>query len=146
MSETRLGIRSSVFRANHSFFVQKWTNERFAQKNERPERFTHIAHPKRGNERFAHFLNKKTYIKHTKKQDFRFLRQIFLSESLIRSFPLSDSLTVAHFLWATWVICSWSLICLERSERIAQSRSFDLIEMSEWANSQPWSEIPLIKL
>ena len=25
-----LGIRSSVFQANHSFFAQKWVNERFA--------------------------------------------------------------------------------------------------------------------
>ena len=30
-----LGIRSSVLRANHSFFAQKWANEQFAQKNER---------------------------------------------------------------------------------------------------------------
>ena len=66
-----------------------------------------------------------------------------------RSFPLSnlsESLTVAHFLWTTWVIRSRSLICLERSEQIAHSRSFDLSEMSKmskwamskWANSQPW--------
>ena len=47
---------------------------------------------------------------------------------------LSNSLTVAHFLWATWAIRLRSLICLERSERIAHSRSFDLSEMSEWAN------------
>ena len=39
---------------------------------------------------------------------------------------LSDSLTVAHFLWATWAICSRSLICRERSDQIAHSRSFDL--------------------
>ena len=44
----------------------------------------------------------------------------------------------AHFLWATWANRSRSLICLERSERIAHSCSFDLSEMSEWANSQPW--------
>ena len=55
------------------------------------------------------------------------------------SFVLSDLsslLTVAHFLWATWVICSRSLICLERSERIAHSRSFDLSKMSKWANER----------
>ena len=35
---------------------------------ERPERCTHIAHQKRGNEKTAHFLNKKkTYTKHTEK-------------------------------------------------------------------------------
>ena len=40
---------------------------------EQPEQFAHIAHQKRGNELIAHFLNiKKTYIKHTKKSDFRF--------------------------------------------------------------------------
>ena len=49
---------------------------------------------------------------------------------------LSDSLTVAHLSWATWGIRSQSLICLERSERIAHSRSFDLSEMSEWANER----------
>ena len=35
------------------------------------------------------------------------------SDSLIRSFlvsDLSDSLTIAHFLWATWANRSWSLI------------------------------------
>ena len=46
--------------------------------------------------------------------------------------------TVAHILWVTWAICSRLLICLERSERIVHSRSFDLSKMSEWANSQPW--------
>ena len=46
---------------------------------------------------------------------------------------------IAHFLWATWAICSGSLICLERSEGIAHSRSLDLRKMSKWANSQPWS-------
>ena len=39
---------------------------------ERPEQFAHIAHQKRVNERIAHFLNKKTILKHTKKLDFRF--------------------------------------------------------------------------
>ena len=46
-----MGIRSSVFWANHSFFEKKWANERFVQKNEwfahllifgeRPERIAH---------------------------------------------------------------------------------------------------------
>ena len=44
---------------------------------------------------------------------------------------------VAHLSWATWAIRSRSPICLERSERITHSHSFDLSEMSEWANSQP---------
>ena len=51
------------------------------------------------------------------------------SALLIRSFIISDlseSLTVALFSWATRVICSQSLICPEKSERIAHSRSFDL--------------------
>ena len=46
-----LGIRSSVFRANHAFFVQKLANERFAQKN---ERFTHLLIFGERPERFAH--------------------------------------------------------------------------------------------
>ena len=102
-------------------------------------RFTHIAHQKRGNEQ---------------KWAIRSLIQNFLSKSLIHSFPLSNLsklLMVAHLSWATWVIRSRSLICLERYERIAHSHSFDLSEMSqwsnermsewamsEWANSQPW--------
>ena len=32
---------------------------------------------------------------------------------------MSDLLKVAHLSWATWAIRSRSLICLERSERIA---------------------------
>ena len=43
-----------------------------------------------------------------------------ISDSLISSFlvsDLSESLMVAHFWWATWVICSRSLICGERPER-----------------------------
>ena len=65
---------------------KKWTIHSFAHfwwatwaicspsliSSERPERFTYIAHQKRGNEQLTHFLNKKTYIKYTKKQDFRF--------------------------------------------------------------------------
>ena len=56
-----------------------------------------------------------------------------------RSFPLSDvsdSLMVAHFLWAMWAIRSRLLICLERSEQIALSRSFYLSKMSKWANKR----------
>ena len=96
-----------------------------------------------------------------------------LSHSLKK---MSDSLMVAHFWWATWVNCSWSLIfgewperfaysthfrwatwairshsplkkrewairsrsliCLEWSERITHSRSFDLSKMSKWTNEQ----------
>ena len=44
---------------------------------------------------------------------------------------LSNSLTVPHFLWATWAIHSQSLIFLELSEQIAHSCSFDLSEMSD---------------
>ena len=72
-----LGIRSFDFRANHSFFVQKWANERFAQK---------------------------------------------MSDSLICSFlvsDLSDSLTIAHFLWVTWPNRSWLLIFGEQPEQFA---------------------------
>ena len=49
---------------------------------------------------------------------------------------LSDSLPVALLTWATWAIYSQSLICPERSERITHSRSFDLSNLSEWANEQ----------
>ena len=49
---------------------------------------------------------------------------------------LSNSLTVAHLSWATQELRSQSLMCLEQSEWITHSRSFDLSEMSEWANEQ----------
>ena len=97
-----LGIRSFEFRVNCSFFVQKWANEQFPQKN---ERFTHLL--------IYSFLVSD------------------LSDSLIFgerperfahdcSFPLSDlskSLMVAHFWWVIWAIRSHS--------------SFDLSEMSD---------------
>ena len=74
------------------------------------------------------FSIKKSYIKHTKKQDFRFFKPNFFERSdhlLIsserithgRSFvlsDLSDSLTVAHLSWAIWANCSQSLIWFER--------------------------------
>ena len=41
-----------------------------------------------------------------------------------------------HFWWATWAICSQLLICLEQSELIAHSRSFDLSQMSKWENER----------
>ena len=53
-----------------------------------------------------------------------------MSDSLIHSFlvnEMSDSLT--------------PLISSERPEQIAHGRSFDLSEMSEWANSQPCNTI-----
>ena len=77
-----LGICSSVFWANRSFFVKKWANKWFAQKT---------------------------------------------SDSLICSFLMSDlsnSLMIAHFLWATWANRSWSLIFGERPERLAHIAHF----------------------
>ena len=143
--------------ANRSWFlIFDKQPERFAHIlifGEQPERFAHIAHQKRGNERIAYVFCFFTHIKHTKKIRFYiFLPKSFerISHLLIyherpgqiaygRSFVLSvlrDLLTVAHFLWATWAICSRLLICLERSARIAHSHSFDLREMSEWANER----------
>ena len=60
---------------------------------------------------------------------------------------LSASRMVAHLSWATWAICSQSLICLERPERFPHSPSFVLNDLSElltvdhliwakWANKQ----------
>ena len=113
--------------------------------SERPERFTHIAHQKRGNEWFTHFSNK-NFFRFFKPNIFErsanslisseWPEQVAHSRSFVLS-DLSDLLTVAHFLWATWAIRSRSLICLELSEQIAHSRSFDLSERSsEWANER----------
>ena len=93
------------------------------------------------------------YKKCTKKYDFS---QIFLSESfvfcepkskwaiwlektsdlLIHSFIMSDlseSLTVTHLSWVTWVICSWSLFWHEQPEWFAHRRSF-VLSWAIWAN------------
>ena len=85
------------------------------------------------NEWFAHFFNTKLYIKFTKK-DFRFFSQIFLSESLIPSFSLSNLkqlLMVPHLPWATWAIRALSLISSEQPEPFAQGRSFVLSNLSK---------------
>ena len=142
------------------FLWAMWVNHSWSLIfGERPERFAHIAHfwwatwaihshrsPKNREWAICSFFNKKTYIKHIKKQDFRFFSQNFFISSerperithghLFVLSDLSDLLMVAYFLWATWAICSRSLICLERSEWIPHSRSFDLSEMSEWANER----------
>ena len=44
---------------------------------------------------------------------------------------LSKSLMVTHLSWATWVIRSRSLICLERPEPFAHCRSFVLSDLTE---------------
>ena len=112
--------------------------------NERCERMAHFAHQKwatmsdslrslRGNERMSDSLKK-------------------MSDSLIRSFLVSDlsqSLTIAHFLWATWANCSWSLIFGQRNERLPQIAHFKLSDLSDslmvahlswaiWANCSQW--------
>ena len=74
-----LGICSYDFRANRSFFAQKWANEWFTQKN---ERFTHSLIFGEWPERFAHD------------------RTFPLSD-------VSKMLIVAHFWWATWANCSF---------------------------------------
>ena len=124
--QTGLGIRSSVFWAI-TVFCEKMSEWAIRSKK-RAIRSWALIFGERP-ERFAH-------------------GHLFLVSDL------SESLMVAHFWWATWVICSRSLICLERPVHFAHSRSFvlsDLSEsltvahliwakwaMSEWANSQPW--------
>ena len=90
------------------------------------------------------FLNKKTYIKHTKKYDFS---QIFWSESLNYHEHLEQIAHDSHLSWATWAICSGLLFWYERPEWFPHSRSFVLSNLSEWltvahliwANSQPFN-------
>ena len=65
------------------------------------------------------------FIKHTKNKILDFLAKIFWAKH-----------SFAHFLWATWAIRSQLLICLDQSEQITRSRSFDLSEMSKWANER----------
>ena len=112
-------------------------------------------------ERFAHFAQKewaflkKNFQKMWKRTKIRFF-QIFLSELFIffskREHERFAQKTerFAHLSWATWANRSHSLICHERPERFAYSRSFVLSDLSEsltftnlswatWANSQPWT-------
>ena len=127
-----------------SDLLKKWAICSFAHFGEQPERFAHdrsflVSNPsdsltlltKKGNERIAHFLNKK---KRYKNNLLDFFSRNVLSESLICSFimsELSESLTVADLSWATWVICSRSLICLEQPERFAHGRLFVLSDLNE---------------
>ena len=75
-SQSGLGIRSSVFWANHLFFVKKWATWAIRSKK---ERFAHLLIFGEQPERFAH------------------------GHSFLVS-DLSESLMVAHFWWATWAI------------------------------------------
>ena len=87
---------------------------------EQPERFTHIAHKKRGNEQFAHFLNNKNLIYNIlKNKILDFLAKFFWANR-----------SIAHFLWATWANRLRSRICLERPEQFALGRSFPLSNLS----------------
>ena len=75
-----LGICSSDFWVNRSFFAKKWGNEWLAQKNE------HFA---KKNELFAQKMS-----------------NLLICSFLVSN--LSDWLMVAHFWWATWAIRSQS--------------------------------------
>ena len=115
-----------------SFLVNKMSNSLTSLIwFEQNEGFTRIAHQKRENEpkwAICSFFQKKIFKplkKHSKTRFEIFLAKCFWAN---RSF--------AHFWWEKWAIrshrsfplsdLSESLICLEGSERIANSRSFDL--------------------
>ena len=68
-----------------------------------------------------------------------------MSDSLIRSFlvrDLSDSLTIAHFLWAMWANCSWLLIFGERPERFGHIAQSKWVIVSESLTSLTKNEPP----
>ena len=72
----------------------------------------------RYSERIARYLPKNEQMSDSLKK---------MSNSLICSFlvsNLSDSLTIAHFLWVTWANRSWSLILGEQPERFAHIAHF----------------------
>ena len=65
---------------------------------------------------------------------------VFLSESIVFCQNISEwaicskkwaICSFAHFWWATWSICSWSLISSEQSEQIAHGRSFLVSDLSD---------------
>ena len=77
---------------------------------------------------------------------------LFLSESLVFLQKMSESeicskkraiLSLAHFWWATWVICSWLLIFGEQPKWITHGCSFlvsDLSNLLTLLNYGEWSE------
>ena len=108
---------------------------------EQPDRFAQIAHfwwakwaiCSHGSLKKREWANRSFFYvqKRTKRYNFS---HIFLSESLIRSFIMSDlikSLTVTHLSWETWAIRSRLLFWHEQPERFAHSRSFVLSDLSE---------------
>ena len=149
-----LGICSSVFWANRSFFDKNMIEWAICSKvsdslihSERPELIVHshsflvsdlidLLTLLRGNERIVCFLKK--LFKNCKKTYKKFN---FFSELLVfcqEHERLSDLLkkkwaicSFTHFWWATWANCSHSLICHELPERFAHSRSFVLSKLSE---------------
>ena len=94
---TGLRIRSSVFWANHSFFAQKWANERFAQKNKWIARFL----PK--NERMSDSLQKRAIRSFA---HFWWATWAIGSCSLIYGKQPERFAHIAQFWWATWAIHS----------------------------------------
>ena len=96
------------------------------------------------------------YIKHTKKQDFRFFSQQFLDKLLFHSFPqsdLSESLTVAQLSWATYgrsfplSDLSDLLTVTHLSWGIWSKRSQSLIwfERNEQMRDEQMSEVPALR-
>ena len=70
---------------------------------------------------FAHWISKRIALFLPKNERMSDLLKA-MSDSLIRSFlmsDLSDSLMIAHFLWANWANHSWLLIFGEQPERYA---------------------------
>ena len=102
---TGLGIRSFDFQANRSFFVKKWANEQFTQKN---ERFTQsLIFVSEMSDSLISLISSE--------------RSEQIAHDL--SFPLSDlsdSLTGAHLFWAIWANCSQSLIWFEQNEQMSK--------------------------
>ena len=133
----RVGNSLIRFQSELSVFSKKWANVRFAQKNTQfANSLIFVEQP----ERFAHGCS-------------------FLVSNL------SESLTVAHFWWATWAvrsncslnkrewanrsffknlenlaICSQSLFWHKRSERFAHSRSLSWAIWANHSQSLIWSE------
>ena len=116
---------------------KKWANEQFAQKVSDSLICSFLVSNLFDLLTIAHsffFFNCK---KRTKIQFFRiFLSEcsFFVSKRANARFTQRNK-TFAHLSWVTWANCSHLLICHERPERFAHSRSFVL---SDPANSSHW--------
>ena len=116
-------LKKWVIRSFAHFWWATWViahGHSFDLSNEQPERFAHFAQKEWAN--LLLFLQ-------TSHKNVRTYKNTIFSNSK----KPSELLIFAHFIWATWAICSQSLICPEQPCQIAHISSFVLSHLSDWS-------------